>query len=89
MQSNEGWYEIEKTFEISARHHLTLDYPSKCANSHGHNWIVKIFLHADKLNKNGMILDFTEIKSKVHDKPLSNPIWKAVLGSGCVVPKTG
>lgn len=30
-------YYIEKTFEISASHKLTLSYRSKCENLHGHN----------------------------------------------------
>ena len=31
-------YYIEKSFEISACHHLILDHGSKCENIHGHNW---------------------------------------------------
>ena len=31
---------VKKRLEISASHRLDLDYPSKCANLHGHNWIV-------------------------------------------------
>jgi len=58
-------YEIKKTLEISAAHWLKLDYESKCANLHGHNWIVTVYLRAKELNANGMIMDFTEIKQKV------------------------
>jgi 6-pyruvoyltetrahydropterin/6-carboxytetrahydropterin synthase len=61
-------YRIEKTFEVSASHLLELDYESKCSQNHGHNWIIKIFLKSKKLNTNGMVLDFTEIKRKIHDK---------------------
>ena len=58
-------YEIKKTFEISAAHWLKLDYESKCATLHGHNWIIAVYLRSKELNANGMIMDFTEIKQKV------------------------
>ena len=58
-------YEIKKTLEISAAHKLDLDYESKCTNLHGHNWIVTVYLRSKELNKNGMIMDFTEIKQKI------------------------
>ena len=58
-------YEIRKTFEISAAHKLDLPYESKCANLHGHNWLVTVYLRAEELNENGMIMDFTEIKQKI------------------------
>lgn len=59
-------YYITKTLEISAAHHLKLDYESKCTHLHGHNWKIKIFCKAKKLNQNGMVCDFTHIKSIVN-----------------------
>mgnify|MGYP005756450461 FL=1 len=61
-------YEVRKRIEISAAHRLMLDYESKCTNLHGHNWIIDVFLRSETLNKNGMIMDFTEIKRKIQDK---------------------
>lgn len=61
-------YEVKKRIEISAAHRLMLDYESKCTNLHGHNWIIDVFLRSETLNKNGMIMDFTEIKRKIQDK---------------------
>ena len=61
-------YEVRKRIEISAAHRLILDYESKCTNLHGHNWIIVVFLRSETLNKNGMIMDFTEIKRKIQDK---------------------
>ena len=61
-------YEIKKTLEIAAAHKLALDYPSKCSNLHGHNWIVTVYLRSETLNHNGMIMDFTQIKKKISDK---------------------
>jgi len=61
-------YEIKKTFEISAAHFLKLDYESKCAAIHGHNWIITVYLRTQELNQNGMIMDFTDIKQKITAK---------------------
>lgn len=58
-------YYIEKTFEISASHSLTLSYESKCTRLHGHNWIVTVYCRSHELNADGMIVDFTEVKRKV------------------------
>ena len=71
-------YEIKKTFEISAAHKLALDYPSKCTELHGHNWIVTVYLRAEKLNAAGMIMDFTEIKKKISER-LDHKILNDVL----------
>ena len=61
-------YEVKKRLEISAAHYLTLDYESKCANLHGHNWIIDIYLRSETLDKNGMVMDFTHIKRTIEDK---------------------
>lgn len=61
-------YEVKKRLEISAAHYLKLDYESKCANLHGHNWIIDVYLRSEKLNANGMIMDFSHIKKKIRDK---------------------
>ena len=60
-------YKIQKTMEISASHQLNLDYDSPCKNLHGHNYIITVYLKAKELNHNGMIMDFAEIKRRVHD----------------------
>lgn len=61
-------YEVKKRLEISAAHKLELDYESKCSNLHGHNWLVDVYLRSETLDSNGMIMDFTHIKSKILDK---------------------
>lgn len=61
-------YYLKKRLEISACHQLHLDYESKCNNLHGHNWIVYIYCKSKQLNKNGMVMDFTEIKNRVMNK---------------------
>lgn len=54
--------------EISAAHRLELDYESKCQRLHGHNWIITVFCKAEKLDQNGMVVDFTHIKRMIHDR---------------------
>ena len=53
-------YYIQKSFEISASHHLTLSYQSKCSNVHGHNWHVTVYCKSKTLNSDGMVADFSE-----------------------------
>lgn len=58
---------VKKSFEISAAHHLNLNYPSKCKNLHGHNWKIEVWCRSRELDENGMVMDFTHIKRKVQD----------------------
>lgn len=61
-------YRVSKRMEIAGAHRLSLDYPSKCSNIHGHNWIVVVYCQSETLDGNGMVVDFTHIKRDVHDK---------------------
>lgn len=59
-------YYVSKRMEIAACHKLNLSYESKCANLHGHNWIITVYCKSEKLNKDGMVMDFKHIKQKIH-----------------------
>ena len=59
-------YYVSKRLEIAACHHLSLSYESKCENIHGHNWIITVFCKSKNLNEDGMVVDFKEIKRKIH-----------------------
>ena len=61
-------YYLKKTFEISASHHLKLSYESKCEQLHGHNWLITIHCKSKELNEEGMVVDFTHIKSLIADR---------------------
>lgn len=61
-------YYTEKTFEISASHHLVLSYDSPCTKLHGHNWKIRVYCKAEKLNEDGMVVDFSLIKTNIKDK---------------------
>lgn len=59
-------YYVRKKLEVSAAHNLKLSYESKCANIHGHNWLIHVYCKAKELNKDGMVVDFKHIKQKIH-----------------------
>ena len=61
-------YTVIKRMEISAAHSLTLSYPSKCSNLHGHNWIITVYCRSEVLNADGMVVDFSHIKQQIHDR---------------------
>ena len=61
-------YKVSKRMEIAGSHQLELDYESKCENLHGHNWIITVEVTGQKLDNNGMLIDFTAIKSIVKDR---------------------
>ena len=67
-------YYVRKTLEISACHQLYLDYESKCENLHGHNWKINVYCRSEKLDSNGMVCDFTEIKRFISVKSHTIPL---------------
>lgn len=60
-------YYVTKQMEIAGCHRLELSYESKCSSLHGHNWIVTVHCRAKELNADGMVVDFTQIKTRVND----------------------
>ena len=61
-------YYIKKRMEIAGAHQLKLPYESKCANLHGHNWIINVYCKSKELTHYGMVIDFKHIKNMVQDK---------------------
>jgi 6-pyruvoyltetrahydropterin/6-carboxytetrahydropterin synthase len=57
-------YELGITTHFSAAHHLVA-YPGACADLHGHNWQVDVFVSGTELDKLGMLADFGELKAAV------------------------
>lgn len=57
---------VSKKLEIAACHRLKLSYESKCEKLHGHNWIIVVYCKAKEPNQDGMVVDFTHIKQKIH-----------------------
>lgn len=61
-------YKVSKRMEIAGSHQLKLSYESKCENLHGHNWIVTVYVKAEQLDQDGMVIDFTHLKQRIHGK---------------------
>jgi 6-pyruvoyltetrahydropterin/6-carboxytetrahydropterin synthase len=59
-------YELTVKSEFAASHCLR-DYEGKCKHLHGHTFRVEIVVAGRELNKAGMLIDFKEIKSHLHD----------------------
>ena len=57
-------YTVTVRQEFNAAHKLR-DYQGKCEALHGHNWIVEISLKSQKLDKNGMVMDFSHLKEEL------------------------
>jgi 6-pyruvoyltetrahydropterin/6-carboxytetrahydropterin synthase len=53
---------VKDTF---ASAHFLREYKGKCENLHGHNWRIKISFCGNELQSNGMLIDFTDIKSNL------------------------
>ncbi len=45
--------------------HRLLNYEGKCKHLHGHNGKAVITIAGDKLDSRGMVLDFSDIKTKI------------------------
>lgn len=56
--------EIEE-FPVCIAHQLHMQYESKCRHLHGHNYRIKVVVFADHLNKDGMVVDFTLVKTVI------------------------
>ena len=59
-------------FEISVKTHFSgahflAGYPGVCANLHGHNWEVEVFLRGRTTDSMGMLVDFRQAKEAIHE----------------------
>ncbi len=57
-------YQVTKVIHFCYGHRL-LNYEGKCRHLHGHNGKVEIELSAPRLDRRGMVRDFTEIKQVI------------------------
>jgi len=60
-------YYVSKRIEVAFAHRLALGYESKCQQLHGHNAVITIYCRTEKLDENGMVVDFSHIKKIVKD----------------------
>lgn len=59
-------YYVSKQLEIAVAHKLNLSYESPCQSLHGHNLRVIVYCKSKELNQDGMVVDFKQIKQKIH-----------------------
>ncbi|MCD6320105.1 MAG: 6-carboxytetrahydropterin synthase QueD [Candidatus Desulfofervidaceae bacterium] len=57
-------YGLRIISHFAAAHRLR-DYRGKCETLHGHNWKVEVYVVGNELNKEGILIDFKELKSLV------------------------
>ena len=57
-------YQIRIEFTFDSGHRL-LNYDGKCAYPHGHTYRAEIFLGSNKLNRLGLVYDFTDLKERI------------------------
>ncbi|MCJ7683014.1 MAG: 6-carboxytetrahydropterin synthase QueD [Desulfobacteraceae bacterium] len=61
-----GVFQVYVQAHFSAAHALR-GYPGDCSRTHGHNWIIDVFVKCKKLNEIGIGVDFRDIKKGVKD----------------------
>jgi 6-pyruvoyltetrahydropterin/6-carboxytetrahydropterin synthase len=61
-----GVFEICVETHFSAAHSL-IGYQGNCANIHGHNWIVEVFVRCRELNDIGIGIDFRDVRQAIKD----------------------
>lgn len=54
-------YELKIVSQFSAAHQLR-GFHGGCENLHGHNWRVEVFVIGEKLEEDGLLVDFRVIK---------------------------
>lgn len=59
-------YKITASVHFDAAHYLK-DYPGKCAEIHGHRWVVGIQISGEELNEIGILIDFNDIKQYLRE----------------------
>lgn len=70
---------ICKIFNFDAAHRIWKENPrkNKCANIHGHTFLLEVWLEAQELDENGMVIDTDIIKKIV--KKIINPLDHAFI----------
>ena len=59
-------YELKIVSHFAAAHQLR-NFGGKCEDLHGHNWKVEAYVSGQKLENNGLLIDFKIIKDKTNE----------------------
>ena len=61
-------YELNKDMNFSAAHFIPDEQAGKCANMHGHTYVVNITIAGDTLDDTGFLVNFQKLKELVHKR---------------------
>ena len=61
-------YELNKDMNFSAAHFIPDEQAGKCANMHGHTYVVNITIAGDQLDDTGFLVNFQKLKELVHKR---------------------
>ncbi|MEN6439533.1 MAG: 6-carboxytetrahydropterin synthase QueD [Syntrophobacter sp.] len=61
-----GVFEVYVKSHFSAAHSLK-GYQGNCARTHGHNWMIEVYVRCTELNELGIGIDFRDIKAAVSE----------------------
>ena len=59
-------FELVVESRFAAAHQLR-GYQGKCENLHGHNWRVTVAVTAERLNEQGLAIDFSDMRKALRD----------------------
>ncbi len=57
-------FEISADYSFAAGHALR-GYKGKCENVHGHNYRVEVTISGEKLEPNGLLMDFVDLRAAI------------------------
>lgn len=57
-------YRVRIKQKFSAAHYLR-NYRGKCEEIHGHNYVIEVWISSEKLNKTGLVYDFSKLKKEI------------------------
>jgi len=69
-------YKIKRSFDFPMSHRLS-KHTEKCKNLHGHNFKVTVCVQSETLDKNDMVMDFSELKEIL--KPIEDSFDHAMV----------
>lgn len=61
-------YTVRKLFKFEGAHALSSSYSEECQNVHGHSYKLEVIISSKKVNPDGMVIDFKELKESI--KPI-------------------
>jgi len=57
-------YKVRVRQRFSAAHYLR-NYKGKCEEIHGHNYLIEVCISGEKLQKSGLLYDFSQLKKEI------------------------